>query len=246
VAILSGSTVTIVGFGSTNITASQPGNANFNAAPDVIQPLTVSRILNFTCFLEGLYIGGGMMNPAMDGTTFLPKWGATIADHITVELHDAANYLNTIYTAIDVPLNTNGTASVTIPGIYNGNYYITIKHRNSIETVFATPVLFNTGTISYNMSDLSTKAFGNNLKAMPGGVFAIYAGDVSSFSGVYPAAPVKDGVVDLFDDYYVYASFLNGDFGYLPGDVNGDGVVDLFDAYIVYSNFLLGIYVITP
>jgi hypothetical protein len=196
--------------------------------------------LNLTIFLECLYAGAGMMNPAtsFDGVNFVPKWGPTIADHVTIELHAAASYLTLVYTATDVPLNTNGTLTVAIPGIYNGSYYVTVKHKNSIETVVSAPILFNSASINYNLSDLSTRAYGGNLKAMPGGVFAIY--------GIYPAAPVKDGVVDLFDDYYVYASFLNGDFGYVPADVNGDGVVDLFDAYLVYNNFLLGIYAITP
>jgi hypothetical protein len=42
VATISGSTVTIIGAGSTNITASQAGNANYNAAADVTQTLTVN------------------------------------------------------------------------------------------------------------------------------------------------------------------------------------------------------------
>jgi hypothetical protein len=42
VATISGSTVTIIGAGSTNITASQAGNANYNAAADVTQILTVN------------------------------------------------------------------------------------------------------------------------------------------------------------------------------------------------------------
>lgn len=42
VATISGSTVTIVGAGSTNITASQSGNGSFNAAANVIQVLTVN------------------------------------------------------------------------------------------------------------------------------------------------------------------------------------------------------------
>ncbi|MDD2799697.1 MAG: lamin tail domain-containing protein [Bacteroidales bacterium] len=41
VATVSGSTVTIVGPGSTNITASQAGNGSYNAASNVIQALTV-------------------------------------------------------------------------------------------------------------------------------------------------------------------------------------------------------------
>jgi len=42
VATVSGSTVTIVGAGTTDITASQAGNANYTAASDVVQTLTVN------------------------------------------------------------------------------------------------------------------------------------------------------------------------------------------------------------
>ena len=42
VATISGNTVTIVGAGSTNITASQAGNGNYFAAADVVQSLTVN------------------------------------------------------------------------------------------------------------------------------------------------------------------------------------------------------------
>ncbi|PHS10039.1 MAG: hypothetical protein COA88_03145 [Kordia sp.] len=45
VATVSGNTVTIVGQGTTNITASQDGNATYGAAPDVVQPLTVNPLV---------------------------------------------------------------------------------------------------------------------------------------------------------------------------------------------------------
>ncbi len=44
VATVSGNTVTIVGVGMASITASQTGNANYNAAVDVVQSLTVNPI----------------------------------------------------------------------------------------------------------------------------------------------------------------------------------------------------------
>ena len=43
VATISGNTVTIVGAGNTNITASQAGNAKYNAATDVVQNLVVNK-----------------------------------------------------------------------------------------------------------------------------------------------------------------------------------------------------------
>jgi rhamnogalacturonan endolyase len=41
VATISGSTVTIIGYGTASITASQPGNENYNAAPDITKELNV-------------------------------------------------------------------------------------------------------------------------------------------------------------------------------------------------------------
>lgn len=46
VAAISGSTVTIVGAGTTDITASQPGDGNYNAASDVTQQLVVLAVNN--------------------------------------------------------------------------------------------------------------------------------------------------------------------------------------------------------
>jgi hypothetical protein len=43
VATISGNTITIKGAGNTTITATQSGNANYNAAPDVQQNLTVTK-----------------------------------------------------------------------------------------------------------------------------------------------------------------------------------------------------------
>lgn len=43
VATISGNTITIVGAGTTTITASQPGDENYNAAADVSQTLTVNK-----------------------------------------------------------------------------------------------------------------------------------------------------------------------------------------------------------
>ena len=208
----------------------------------------VNTPLTLTVYLQGLYAGGGTMNNAwsFDGVNFTPKWGAGVADHITVEIHDATTYAVVKKVVTDVPLNVNGTALVNIPGLQNGNYYITVKHRNSIETVSATAQVFTGAPVSYNFSDAAAKAYGSNLKAMAGGVFAVYTGDIADFSSLYPGIPVQDGIIDILDLYYLYPSYLAGDLGYLPSDLNGDGVVDVLDLYLGYDNYILGIYAITP
>jgi Secretion system C-terminal sorting domain len=58
VATVSGNTVTIVGVGSTTITASQAGNSNYNAATDVTQVLTVGKTnqtINFPSITDKVY-----------------------------------------------------------------------------------------------------------------------------------------------------------------------------------------------
>ena len=201
------------------------------------------KILNLTIFLEGLYAGSGMMNPAMDISG--SHWGSTIADEITIELHDTLTYSTIYYTAGNIFLNTDGTAQLTIPAVYNSKYYITIKHRNSLETVTKTPVSFNGSTINYDYSTSASKAYGNNLKGISG-VYVIYSGDVTSSGNGYPAVPVQDGMIDLDDLYYIFDSYINGDYNYVISDLNGDGMVDISDQYLAFDNFILGIYVMTP
>jgi hypothetical protein len=206
-----------------------------------------SKVVTLTAYLEGLYAGSGTMNTAMDynGASFVPKWGAGIADHVTIELHSSSGYATLVTSVANVALSTSGTVTFNLPATYNGNYYVTILHRNSLATVSAVPVSFSSATPQYDFSTSAAQAYGGNLKNI-GGVYCIYTGDVSSSGYPYPGTAVQDGVVDLNDLYYIYASYLNGDLGYLPGDINGDGVVDITDVYMAYANYLLGVYEITP
>ena len=55
VATIMGSTITIVGAGTADITASQPGNTAYNAAPSVVRSLTVAKA-NQTITLENISI----------------------------------------------------------------------------------------------------------------------------------------------------------------------------------------------
>ena len=232
---------------------------DFNKADTVTNELTANGLsefgtftgtmenykkLNLTLFLEGLYTGSGSMYPAYDDSA--PHWGSTVADMIEVKLHDSANYANIIFNENNVSLGTNGLATVMVPAYLKSHYYISIQHRNSIETVTANPVAFpGRSVVNYNFSTSANKAFGNNLKGIAG-VYVIFSGDVSSSGVGYPAAAVQDGITDLEDLYYIFYSYLNGDTGYLAADLNGDGVVDITDEYLAFDNFLLGVYAITP
>ena len=197
-----------------------------------VQFTTLAHTLNITLFLEGLYSGSSQMTAAKDESG--PHFGSGIADKISIDLHDGSNYSTIVYSISNVTLNTNGTAIVTIPPAYTGNYYITIRHRNSIETTTAGPVSFSPGTVTY-LFDAPGKAYGSNLQLMQDGKYALYSGDVN-----------QDNIIDGGDMSGVdnlSAAFTSG---YLPEDVNGDGLVDGSDLSIVDNNASAFIGISTP
>ncbi|MBK6966719.1 MAG: hypothetical protein IPH20_23185 [Bacteroidales bacterium] len=186
-----------------------------------VQQLT-GKTLNLTALLESLYDGGGTMRKAQNATG--DQFSGNTADQVNIELHSSASYANKIYTISNVNLSTTGTSAITIPGIHSNSYYVTVRHRNSIETTTAAPVSFAGATINYNF-DGPVKAYGGNLLLMSDGWYTIYGGDVN-----------QDGSVDTGDMTPVDNDAADYAAGYLPTDANGDGIVDTADITIVDNN----------
>jgi hypothetical protein len=209
----------------------QPPAAVDDIIVEVQAPLT--KTLNLTSvLLEGLYAGGGLLNQAQGDSG--PQFGAGVADEITVELHNGAAYGTILHTAT-VELSTSGAASVTdIPGALSGNYYITVKHRNSVQTVSATAVSFAGSVISQSFAT-PADVFGGNLQLMIDNGYAIFGGDVN-----------QDGGVDTSDMTEVDNDSADYAVGYLAADVNGDGSVDTSDMTIVDNNNANYVGAVTP
>jgi hypothetical protein len=178
------------------------------------------KTINLGLYLEGLYNPAtGQMNKA-SGRNF----PALIADEITVCITTAIFPYSIIFEQDSITLSQNGMCQVDIPESLDGDYYIIIKHRNSIETWSATPVSFAGPDMTYIFYSAINTAYGNNL--MPtGSKYSLYGGDIN-----------QDGFVDTGDmssldnDASVFAG------GYIPTDVNGDGIVDTGDMTIVDNN----------
>ena len=211
-------TVTVTGLPSQLVTVTQNGETN--------------KTLNLTLFLQGLYDGGGMMQPAMDESG--PHWGATIADKITIEFHNADNYSSLVYTASNVNLNTDGTANITFPAAFNGSYYITVLHRNSIETVSSSPISFSGSTTNYSF-DNALKAYGGNMLLKGDGTWVIFGGDAN-----------QDGLVDATDMVLIDNDATNFVTGYINNDVNGDGLIDAGDMILLDNNASAFVAKVTP
>ena len=161
------------------------------------------------------------MRPASDANG-QPHWSAGIADHITIELHSAADYGTIAFTAKEVPLTIGGTVNVRVPGYLNESYYITIRHHNSLMIVSATAVSFENANINKSFST-PADVYGGKLKQMTDNRYAIFTGDVN-----------QDNIIDLSDVSSIYNVYSIGGFsGYIPEDVSGDGEITKTDTEFI-------------
>lgn len=179
--------------------------------PSMIIPYT----LNLTAIIEGFY----------NETTMVP-------DTLEVYLRQPSTWEKK--DSVRISLDTLGNGSGEFNSIPLGNYYLSINHRNSIETWSKLPQQFTLGSLTYDLTNSSDKAFGDNMK-LKGTKWCIFSGDVN-----------QDGVVDLTDVAIVDTDNLNFVSGYVVSDVNGDQVSDLSDVALVDTNNLNFVSKVTP
>jgi hypothetical protein len=180
-------------------------------------------IVDMKVYLEGLYDPGtGAMRKAMDDSG--EHFGGTTADMIDIKVTEAASPSTIAGVTTNVLLNQNGTCQPILNRIPEGDYYLAVKHRNSIETWTSAPVNLGTAPVSWDFTDDIGKAYGNNLKEMSG-TFVIYGGDVN-----------QDGAADGLDMIALENQAANFGAGYLPEDINGDGSTDALDMIVLDNN----------
>ena len=231
-----------VGNNTTGLTSTQLSQINFAGYPNTgaiilssgeIVPNTSSSNINVsvTALLQGLYLGNGTLTAApfnADGVS-----PTNIADTVTIEIHDAIS--GGLVLSLPAILSTNGVANFSISNTFSGlSYYLVLKHRNSVATWSAAPVLFSALGTSYNFTTSDTQAYGSNL-LNNAGVYLIYSGDIN-----------QDGSIDFNDYPNLDISSSNGDLGYLPYDLNGDASVDFNDYPIIDVNSSNGVISMSP
>lgn len=98
-------------------------------------------------FLSGFYAGNRTMRAVVN-----PALYPTLTDTITVALAQSTTPYSIMFSS-KAALATNGTAHPMFPAeALIGNYYIVIKHRNSLETWSYSPVGFNTGDTTFDFT----------------------------------------------------------------------------------------------
>ncbi len=181
--------------------------------------INAQSTLNVRAFVQGYYNSTSHTMLSLIDPINLPA----VFDTIRIELHGSNN--GTLMYSFPAIFDINGNASITVPEIYFGNtYYLALRHRNSIETWSALPLLITNNT-SYDFSTGIAQAYSNNM-ILVSSVSCLYSGDIN-----------QDGVINGLDASIIDSCGQFFLFGYyLIADLNGDGAVDGLDANFVDNN----------
>lgn len=147
VATVSGNIVTIVGSGTTTITASQAGNASYNAAPEVPQTFTVNKINQTITFsaLSDKTLGDAAFTVSATSTSLLAVGFSSGSDKLTI----AGN---------QVTIVKAGRATITAAQAGNASYNAAVSVDRSfcIKPAKPTITLSNNNTESPTLSSNAT------------------------------------------------------------------------------------------
>ena len=159
-----------------------------------------------------------------------------MADEVTAYLRSTTSPYVKIDSAKAVIDRFTFTGYFDFPNAPNGTYYLSMHHRNTIETWGG-----GTGTVTrgqtffgVNSTLSQSSVWGSNQK-LKGTKWCFFSGDVN-----------QDGVVDLTDLGLVDTDNLTFQTGYRATDTNGDLIVDLSDLNIVDVNNLTFVSKVTP
>jgi uncharacterized protein (TIGR02145 family) len=191
---------------------------------DGLSTLTTSCVvtLPLKVMIQGYYKGSGQMT-AVRKNSGLSSSNDEV-DEVTVALYSPSN-VNQAVATTTVVLATNGTATAEFDAtsFTESQYYIALKHKNTIKTWSAIPVAITNYT-TYDFTTAASLAYGNNQIEVAPGVYAIYSGDMN-----------QDGTINEADLPIFTTANTTAAHGYVVSDLNGDGSVDLLD-YPIYKN----------
>ena len=174
-----------------------------------------------------------MLTALLEGS-YNPNSNTMKADTVTAYLRNLSPPYIQVDSAITV-IDSSGNASFNFLNAENGTgYFLVIKHRNSVETWSSAPLTFTSNILSYDFTDSSSRAYGNNLQ-LKGSRWTIYSGDVD-----------QDGVVDATDTGLIDNDAFGFASGYIDTDLNGDNFTDAGDLSIAENNALAFVGVIRP
>ena len=218
--------------GTYTVTATGVGGCS-STASIAITGTPCATTLNLKFYIQGYYLGAGIMTPTIQNEDLdpivAPNYASTDCDSVTITLHEDNSSTLATYPVVGTytgMLKTNGTITCTFPGsTLTKSCYIVIEHRNSIQTWSSLPITI-ASVNSYDFSTASTKALGSNqIDVAAEGIYSIYNGDIN-----------LDLSTDASDFLIMDADIQSFNSGYISTDLNGDGSTDASDFLILDGN----------
>lgn len=154
-------------------------------------------------------------------------WNGTtqVTDTITAVLRSSTSPFDPVDIGKTVLTPNSSYGTFVFNSAPAGDYYIEVRHRNSIETWSASPVsMVPGGNYDYNLTAAASLAFGGNT-VLKLGRYCLYGGDIN-----------QDGSVNLTDVVDVSNDASNFTTGYVSTDVTGDNVTNIHDVLLTYNN----------
>ena len=132
------------------------------------------------------------------------------------------------YSIIDSSVNfigNNFEGYFSFNNVITGNYFISLKHRNSIQIWSNPGIKIIRGVLNYYDFTKPGAVYSNNVKFLDNQAtkFALYSGDIN-----------QDGIIDVWDMSYIENNL--GNEGYDIADLDGDNYVDASDLSIIENN----------
>ncbi len=194
-------------------------HGNYSPVASTQSPFAV---LNLTMLVQGFY------NPTAN---------TMVQDTARVYLRNSTAPFAIVDSA-KAQLSSAGAGFFSFANAVNGvNYYLQLKHRNSLETWSKTVQTFAGNSLTYNFTTANTQAYGNNMKQVDASPirFAIFGGDVN-----------QDGTVDATDLSAIDNAASVFVSGYVVTDLTGDNFVDGTDFAIADNNAATFVSLVRP
>jgi len=186
---------------------------------DITTPSTHSISLS-SCFFEG----GCPLTVKLAIEGILDGNSHSSMDSLWLYIRSAV-YPFPVYDSAYLAIDQTSLKVTFIRQVTPGNYYIVIKHKNSLETWSrAGGEQFGSGYYFYDFTSAANKAYGNNL-ILKDGLYCIYSGNIN-----------QDDIIDADDMLLIDNDLLSFAPGNSITNLNGDGIVDIDDLAICDKN----------
>lgn len=218
------------------------GGSNTNTLTEVTSAGNIALEMNYPAGIWSYRVFRDEVNLTVNLKIAIEGFYNSVTNHlnmkdtVTAYIRSSSAPYGIIDSASSVIDSVSLTGNFRFYNVPAGVYYISTRHRNSLETWSKSggETFALNGVYLYDFTSSASQAYGNNL-TLTGSKYCIYSGDVD-----------QSGAIELSDIIAISNDIIAFVTGYVNTDVNGDNVADSIDQLITYNNAIDNVAVIKP